>query len=160
MIHKPIYFLHIPKTAGTSATLFLDQLYSKEQIFPYQRWDHLFNQNSVKKAKKLINDPKYKFFRGHFACHPDFVRNKFVFTMLRNPITRTISQYKHILRSPNDNWTWPTFLKKPDETLKEILTDPSRASYITNLQVRYLSSDYNPFNSERIIFKTRYLHDC
>lgn len=159
-MNRPVYFLHIPKTAGASVTLFLDQLYSKDEIFPYQRWDHLFSQNSIKKAKGLIHDPKFKFFRGHFACPSDFVNHKFVFTMLRNPITRTISQYRHILRSPNDNWTSPTFLKRPDESLKEILTDASRASYITNLQVRYLSSSYNPLITKKNKYEDRYLHDC
>lgn len=157
---KPIYFLHIPKTAGASATLFLDQLFSPDQIFPYQRWDHLFNKNSIKTARKLITDPKYKFFRGHFGYQPELVSKKFVFTILRDPTTRTISQFKHIVRSPTDNWTWPGFLKKPDEKLIDVLADKGRASYITNLQVRYLSADFHPLKTIKNSIKPGFLYDC
>ncbi len=39
-------FLHIPKTAGTSLTAFLDAKFSSQNIFPYQKWPDLLHHQS------------------------------------------------------------------------------------------------------------------
>lgn len=93
---------------------------------------------------KILNKNSYKYYRGHFGYHSKFIKNKFVFTMLRNPINRTISHYKHMLREPNDKGWFNHFFNYKDESLKSILTDPSRAYLITNVQTKYLSSGYDP----------------
>jgi len=158
MVNKSIYFLHIPKTSGTSVTSFLDQLFTKDKIFPYQRWDLAFQDKTPLELTKILNTNSYKFYRGHFGYHRKFVKNKFVFTMLRDPINRTISQYKHIIKFPRGNgWVNNGYLKTPSESLKSVLKDPKRASIITNVQARYLSSPYNPKHDPSI--DDKYLYD-
>lgn len=151
MINKSIYFLHIPKTSGTTVTEYIGQIFSKDEIFTYQRWDLAFQEKSAQELTQILIEDKFKFYRGHFGFHHKFVKNKFVFTMLRNPENRTVSQYNHIIRFPNGNgWVNQGFLKAPDETLKSILSDPGRASIITNVQTRYLSSPYNPKTDKNV----------
>lgn len=88
-----VYYLHIPKTAGTSFIATLDSLFDYNSIYPEKVWHELL--------KKPPNDlGKYKLIRGHFGYNvlPLLHKKPIYLTMLRDPIERTISQYEHIRR--------------------------------------------------------------
>lgn len=89
------YFFHIPKTAGTSVTAWLEQC-GRFTVFP----EHLWSRLLAWPPESLAD---YDLFRGHFyrGLHRylDVPLTPFVF--LRNPIDRSISHWEHIRRSPD-----------------------------------------------------------
>ncbi len=147
MINKSIYFLHIPKTSGTSTIVLLDKLFDSNDIFTPQRWDIAFQSFSVETLKKVFKENHYRFYRGHFGYNKSLIRNKFTFTILRNPSNRSISQYKHMIRYPEEKGWFKGILKQKDESLLSILQDANRAHLLGNTQTKYLSSNYDPLNS-------------
>lgn len=98
------YFLHIPKTGGTSLTKLIDTYYKKSEILPYQLTEQLIKNWP-------IDITNIKLIRGHFGygLHHIFGReNMRYFTILRDPLKRTISAYKHIsVDFKNNNWKHP-----------------------------------------------------
>ncbi len=133
-MNKPLYYLHIPKTAGTSLISFLDAQFDQSQICPAQLLPQLFQLDS----DKLSN---YDFFRGHLW----FGLGRFVgsdlnyITMLRDPVQRTISWYSHVKREPHayrhdrvvsENWS-----------LLDFVTDKETQWDMVNAQTLFLAAD-------------------
>jgi len=141
-VEKPIYFLHIPKTAGTTLKHYLDSFYEPFKIFPCELWTYLIKVWPVK------NMDKYGLFRGHFG----FLFFKYlpqdtrVVAMVRDPVERAISQFHHlhtICRNPRiDSWVSADFIS-PTMKLKDLVFDDKKSVFFTNTQVRYLGSDIN-----------------
>jgi len=131
-----MYFLHIPKTAGTTLIATLDSYFEHDSIFPSKVWNEvLINKSKKRKTWKLV--------RGHFGynikpispCKPIFL------TVLRDPIKRTISQIEHIRRDPRgNNWVKKNFLS-PNETFDQILHNDEKNLVFRNTQTRYLGLD-------------------
>lgn len=130
------YFLHIPKTAGTS---FISNL---ENFFDYNRicQDSVWPQLLKRKPNELQN---YSLFRGHFGygLH-NFLEKKLLYlTMLRNPIKRTISNFEHIrIFSKGTNWVDDNFVSK-NENIIDVLNDDKRFPIFRNEQTRELGLD-------------------
>jgi hypothetical protein len=133
-MNKPLYYLHIPKTAGTSLTSFLDAQFDRSQICHAQLLPELFNLDSDSISK-------YDFFRGHLW----FDLNNYVgkelnyITMLRDPVQRTISWYSHVKRDINayrhdrvveENWS-----------LFDFVTDKETHWDMVNAQTIFLAAD-------------------
>lgn len=101
-----IYFMHIPKTAGTSFKHALIKNFDSNEIFPSKRD---INKNSgrypnierIEKKKLVPKIQQAKLFYGHYPLH---IYNRFELdkdlkiTFLRDPIRRTISHLKHLKR--------------------------------------------------------------
>ncbi len=116
------YFMHIPKTGGTTITSMLDAMLVDHNVFPYKVWNDLIEQQPLlftDTTKSILAD--YRYVRGHFGYTLDAeMRIPFYrFTILRNPLARTFSQYKHMLRDMEHN-NWAT----ADQI--DINTDPLR----------------------------------
>jgi len=133
-MNNPLYYLHIPKTAGTSLISFLDTQFDQSQICPAQLLPELFQLGS----DTLSN---YNFFRGHLWFGLDrFVGNDLNYiTMLRDPVQRTISWYSHVKREPNayrhdrvvnENWS-----------LLDFVTDKETQWDMVNAQTLFLAAD-------------------
>ena len=90
-----LYFLHIPKTAGTSFRAFLDNHYHSYRHYPGSVLGEL-----AQEKREALN--RYELFSGHFGwfLHGLVSKKVTTITMLRDPIARTLSQYKHIKRGP------------------------------------------------------------
>lgn len=90
---KKIVFIHIPKTAGTSLRGLIESNYHKgERLAIYSR------ENLDAVLEDALADPKIKCIYGHFPMRPVIAESDaFVFTMLRDPIRRSISHYNHYL---------------------------------------------------------------
>lgn len=92
MSDRPLYFLHIPKTAGSSLYCFLANHFDASDIF----------EGSFPEEARLVNQRKNppKLVRGHFfSCKQFFDPLKVDFlTVIAHPAQRYVSQVKHIVR--------------------------------------------------------------
>ena len=125
-----LFFQHIPKTGGLSLIALLDSQFPQDAIFP------LHSSASEAEFAKFTPEEarRFRLIRGHFRFGPYdngiyryITQNPIRITFLREPISRTISAYRHQRR-----------MQKFDEatTLEEYLTDPKYAKFVVDLQTR------------------------
>lgn len=95
---RPIRFLHIPKTAGTSLNIFLDRFHPPEHIFVFKASEPL--ERSLATLRTLGPDlcQAIRLYRGHAPLtvgdpHVDGART---FTFLRDPVSRVVSFCHHL----------------------------------------------------------------
>jgi len=93
-MEKLVIFVHIPKTAGTTMRLVIQQNYSEKNIY------HHHSQISSEVAQQVFSSQhNFQIIKGNlgFGFHellPPLSPNDFTYiTMLRDPIQRTISHY-------------------------------------------------------------------
>jgi hypothetical protein len=121
------YFLHIPKTAGVSAKRFLD---SVSPSLGAWLWDQLIEMERA-------GAPTYAtLISGHFHMHlePFLGRKLKRFTMLRDPLARTISHYLHVKRAREH----PYYDIVQSLSLFEFCTHPKTCHMVRNYQARFL----------------------
>jgi hypothetical protein len=115
MHNDRLYYLHIPKTGGTSLTSFLDNQFEREEICPAQLLPELF-------ALPLESMERYRLYRGHlWHGLSGYIGQQLNYiTMLRDPVQRTVSWYLHAMRDPNayrhrqindEGWTLLDFVR-------------------------------------------------
>lgn len=126
---KPLYFLSIPKTAGTTLYHILATYFPMDQVAPIQS------------LRKLIETPirqiqRYRLIGGHYyyRVEPILGVKPVYITMFRNPVDRVISYYAHILRNPNHY----AHHRVHNQTLLEFTEDQENLPLYANAQVRYL----------------------
>ncbi len=113
-----LYFVHIPKTAGTTFATVLESFFDLDSICPEHLWHELL-------PEKKLNFLKYKLIWVHYGyCLYQILPKKPVYvTMLRDPIKQTISSIEHRIRDPDPRLIHLN--KFIGKTLHEILTDSS-----------------------------------
>lgn len=143
-MQQHFYFLHIPKTSGTSLYTALYSLFDKSQIFPNLTWMEIArNEQRQQLVADLYND-RYKFIVGHYGNNHRIIKNRFVFSMFRNPVYRTLSQLRHIKRDPIINaWVNGTDWFTGNDLFSP-LNNPHFANYISDVQSRYLLANVDP----------------
>jgi len=103
---KILYFMHIPKTAGTSINNIVKSNFKNDKIYPFPTYHKIFTNS------KLDYD-SYELISGHFTM--SFIQNiksaVDTITVFRNPISRVISAYNHIMREPEANFEFNYFKK-------------------------------------------------
>jgi hypothetical protein len=125
-----VYFYHIPKTAGMSVWHFLDQGFPCNDICPWWLWDQL-----ITVARGELSN--WKIFRGHFLSHlaPYLCRSLKTFTILRDPLERTISHFCHVRRAPDH----PFHLQARRMSLEEFCVHEETRHMVENYQAAYLA---------------------
>jgi hypothetical protein len=118
---EQLYFIHVPKCAGTSFISLVDERYVIDEIIP--------THYDIKKLKNEITDEQlagYRFIRGHLPYDlvvPRLPRQPRIITFLREPITRLISNFQMRqrvsdplvgLQSTLNNISLEEFLNQPD----------------------------------------------
>jgi hypothetical protein len=133
---KPCYFLHIPKTAGTSLISLLTSQFPAEQTCPAQLWSRLL-------AIPRRDLARYRLFVGHFYHYfLDYLgRPATAFTFLRDPVERALSHYEHILR---DSHHYLHDKVKQQGSFLAFLHDPQTLPMVANFQTRALGVDLDP----------------
>ena len=98
---KPVIFLHIPKTAGTTLHDIIERHYVPGEICTFGADAHA----AVEDFKNLSSEERAKIhlLRGHmaFGLHRYLPGTNDYFTILRDPIDRVVSYYNFILRTPD-----------------------------------------------------------
>jgi hypothetical protein len=124
-----IYFLHIPKTAGSSVREMLRMNYHGK-VCPCWNYDDLASSSEA-----CIE--KYDVIAGHFGISllNLFDRHPLTLTFLRHPISRTLSHFMHVKRESNH----PYHKYVIDMDLSDFLTDPITLPLVYNFQSRYMS---------------------
>jgi len=114
--NQTLYFLHIPKTAGTSLISILDSYFPQDQILKAHTWGELLPQIP-------IDFSKFQFVRGHFGYSVVrlFKKEPICITMLRDPINLMISAYRMLSRQPEDI---KRFSIPSEITLSELIEGP------------------------------------
>ncbi|MBV9828423.1 MAG: sulfotransferase family 2 domain-containing protein [Alphaproteobacteria bacterium] len=132
--HRPrVFFLHIPKTAGTMLRVFFENQYNTSEIFRADDWVGTLNYD----VSKI---DIFRLFRGHFTRgFIEFLppRTRLI-TYLREPISRTLSHLKHLRRDPNFH---PAYELAKGRSLDELVRDEAVMALCTDVQTSLLSND-------------------
>ena len=104
---EPVYFVHLPRTGGTSLRRQLvDGVFKPWDVFPAQqyeelsRWDEFYEPEHGPVTPELLKS--YKLFGGHLGgWFVDRVLGTSIsaFTMLRDPVEQMVSYYQYFLQS-------------------------------------------------------------
>lgn len=129
-----LYFASIPKTAGTTLYHIIYDYFPVGTAAPVQTLSHLmqFDRHQIK---------HYRLIGGHYFYNvePIFQRTPVYITMLRDPVSRTVSEYAHARRSREHY----AHHKAATQSLREFVQDSSNLAMFTNAQVRYLGQNHN-----------------
>jgi hypothetical protein len=90
---RALFFLHVPKTAGTSLRELFSTRFARTDILAFNR-----NDPPQVRSQKLATLDQYGFIHGHepYAL-VDYFRNRpFVVTILRNPLERALSVFHYM----------------------------------------------------------------
>ena len=135
----PCYFLHIPRTAGSTLAAFLHSLFLDSQFWHRGRersWESLLKLSPEElRHCQIIN--------GHFGAYffklfPLALR---YFTFLRDPLARAVSHHEHVLR---DKSHYFHTLAKELGTFGAYLRDERTQPTIVNFQLRCIGATFDP----------------
>ena len=130
-----IFFLHIPKSAGTTFYSILAKHFPPDKIWPID--DEGLISHIIEKGPESVRP--YRLLRAHYdySIYEYLSRKPVYVTMLRDPVERVISYYYHVKRVPTHK-----LHKKIVEnhvSLREFLDPPMAPSETKNYQVRALA---------------------
>lgn len=125
-MNKNYFFVHIPKTAGTSFSIALENNENVNMLYDY-------GINKAKTTRKLLNidtndinqnifDPNvYNIICGH-VCYEKYAHctpKENLITILRNPVERVVSEFQHLTRVGKLSKTFLKFCSSPAESNKQ-----------------------------------------
>jgi hypothetical protein len=126
-----VYFLHIPKTSGTSLHQSFQRVYGPEAPSRTLIWDDLVNgTDEWSERTRMVT--------GHFGGFLPLWLKRWprIVTILRDPLARALSHINHVQRDP----THPLHHLAAGLTVDEYCEQPELRSTIDNVQSRYLAS--------------------
>ncbi len=129
-----LFFLHIPKTAGTTLAGIMENVFNREEIMPYYFTPELIGQD-------LKTIGSYRYFRGHFPhnlMQAILPRRVVTITMLRKPVERFLSHVDQIKRGDNSAAAIE-YLR--GLSLEEMVTNDKASPLLQNFHVRMLAGD-------------------
>jgi len=132
--HSKICFLHIPKTAGTSVIEMMRQEIAPEQFY-------YAHGQCISPRSRFLQIPQILI--GHFFLRdfsPRFFSDTYVFTFLRHPVDRVISQYYFFRQLPRRSHDPEVVLAK-SYPLRDILLGVGDNARWNNVQTTWLSGE-------------------
>ena len=133
---SPVYFLHIPKTGGTTVHNFLASQFAEQVVCPAHVWHQL-----LPLPPEQIGS--YSFIWGHFYAYlyrhaPMPMR---YVTFVRDPVERALSHYGHVVLHA-DHYLHARARELGD--FGAYLRDPELATTLNNFQVKSFALDLDP----------------
>lgn len=151
---KPILFVHIPKTAGTSLNASAEAYFGVDAIEKDYGPDaphttdlvrrHIYSQETVDQfgfTESFLNARK-AWLTGHFSAdrYLQFLGCENVISFVRDPVERVISEYLYLRRTQRVERSFEDFYRHPHETNKQysfIGQFPWQAFHFVGTQERY-----------------------
>jgi hypothetical protein len=99
---RPIFFCHIPKTAGTSVRMALEQAFAPHTVLPdafmIARGGGRYPPLPIFEQSLSVQPNPVRLLRGHypFAVHK-LLREPLTIAILRDPVQRSISELRHLI---------------------------------------------------------------
>ncbi len=92
---RPLVFLHLPKTAGNSLIEIISNNIQYGEQCPVRSWEEFVNKSKLLRGYKFHTGHLYYDFKYLMKFNPNFV------TFLREPVSRIVSEYRFICRTPH-----------------------------------------------------------
>jgi hypothetical protein len=133
-----LFFLHIPKTGGTTLNKLITERFSDDEVLPVPD-----QRDRRRMLRELPRErlAKVRFVGGHFwfgpndrGVHDYLAPDPVRITMLRDPVARTISTYRHIIGRPGHR----LHRAVPRRSLLSFLKHPLGMRNVRNFQARVL----------------------
>lgn len=134
-IVSKVFFLHLPKTGGVTVETLLKQEFDDNQICPWYYEEDYYRGSS--------SPSNYSLFLGHVPYYAKKIipETVYTFTIIREPVARTISAFEHIARDsfhPQNK-----MMNQEAPTLKQFMEHPRLGVALTNPQTRYLGNEFD-----------------
>lgn len=126
MSFSPLVFVHVPKTAGTSFRLGLDEAVGREYVCrDYGAGNPetsaivnhcVYEKSDFWEFKKQFADSGYRFITGHFGAQrylPVFPTGNMI-TFLRDPLQRAVSEYHHLVKHAGYEHSLEHYYRSPE----------------------------------------------
>lgn len=140
MSQEPVaFFVHIPKTAGSTLRTIIQNNYRpKEILFTDSAHPHPFDEA---KTLEPTEKDQINVVVGHYAygMHQFFLQTAVYFTVLREPIARSLSEFYHINRYPNHGLH--QLVRSGQMTIHDFL-DHLGVVHSDNIQTRQIAGTY------------------
>lgn len=157
---KPAIFMHIQKTAGTSVVDLARGYYGSENVCSHG--DHLEGFNEFPLKDKFFTHERIAarfghlpFISGHFGYDfaKPFMKDRFSFTFLRDPVERVLSFYYFCKSRNPDEFSIYKLVQEIslDEFLERGLRSPDVKACIWNNQAWQFANGYGNSNGRNIL---------
>lgn len=128
---RMVYFLHIPKTSGTSLHQSFQRACGVESVSPQLLWDDLVGGTYQPSERTRV-------ITGHFGGFLPLWLKQWprIITILRDPMARAVSHINHVQRDPGH----PLHTLSAGLSVSQYCEHPALRRTVENFQSRYLAS--------------------
>lgn len=145
----PVFFLHIPKTAGMSLRAYLRNQYQPTDVFPPETWPDVVRTGMQPFSYRLVQG--HFFYNMRWALQPGTP----MVAVLREPLTRTLSGLRHLQRDMHFHRQHALVAGRD---IRQLLRDPVIMGAQANIQAAALCASASPDEVVRHLARTLPTH--